>query len=215
MVNHSKAHVWTVSRAFDISAGETFQQRVTRSYFQWSISWSTEQWSVKRKSHTDCLFFPLIIARAEHFEESKSPYVAPLMTSICPAVLGRLSAFLLVCDRSLTRPTVSSPHLRQHQDDCVQTTRSQLDAEGGEGAFSTFSCRTFRYSLARAFPSPRLLGRCTLRQNNEIWQDPFSGTQLNLRPASAVCSCLREVLSALTIWPWTCAKLLSSSCIKH
>lgn len=106
----------------------------TVGFFQWSISWATEQWSVKRKSHTGCLF-SLIIARAEHFEESKSPYVAPLMTSICPAVLGRLSAFLLVCDRSLIWPTVSSAHLRQHQDDCVQTTRSQLDAEGGEGAF--------------------------------------------------------------------------------
>ncbi len=58
-------------------------------------------------------------------------------------------------------------------------------------------------------------GRYTYRQINKIWQDPYSSTQLNLRPVPAVCSCLREVLSALTIWPWTCAKLLSSSCIKH
>lgn len=43
---------------------------------------------------------------------------------------------------------------------------------------------------------------CT--QSKEIWQDFYSSV-----------SCLWEVLSMLPIWPWTCTKLLNSSCIKH
>lgn len=90
-----------------------------------------------KESPTLVAFISLLLPATEHFEESVSPRAALAITSICPAVLGGLSAFHLVRDRSLTWPTVPTPHLfigpRQHQDDCVQMTRSRLDRDGQGG----------------------------------------------------------------------------------
>lgn len=144
-----------------------------------------------------------------------SLYAALVMTSICPAVLGWTVCFSSQSRQITAWPMVPTADFRQHQTDYVQMTRSQLDTRNGGGAVGLCCQHTHDIGLASGCTSLCPFGRYTHRQSNEKWQDPCSITQLNLRPVPVVCSCLWEVLSALTIWPWTCAKLLSSSCIKH
>lgn len=143
------------------------------------------------------IFFLTLLA-AEHFEESVLLYAALVITSVCLVVLGGLSAFHLVRDRSLAVPT---PHLltgpRQHQDDCVQMTRSQLDTEGG-GRGVDLCCQTFRFRLACGLlHSVHLAGTDRSTKYDKILtQAPSSISS----PVPVVRSGLWEVLSALPIW---------------
>lgn len=149
--------------------------------------------------------------------QKKAPHWLPLFSSCC-LQLRRLNSVTVSCfgwehesvllssvDGLLSvmfqNDCVPSPHLRRHQDDCVEMTRSQPDMEGAQqvlspNIFVLFGLRLFA-------PFVRLAGTHT-----------DSATKYD-RIHTQVGSCLQEVLSTLNIWPWTYTKLLNSSCIKH
>lgn len=129
----------------------------------------------------------------EHFEECVSLFVAWLITSIYPAVLGGTSAFHLVSDRSLTWPTVPTPHLfigpRQHQDDCVQMIGSLPDRRRRRSWLPpTILLVLFGSCDALLFP----FGRYTYERINKNMTEflPLLKIQLNLCPVPVVCSCI-------------------------
>lgn len=134
---------------------QTFQWKVAQSYISNGRYRDRLGRDLLREYATLVAFIFLLLPAPERFEECVPLCAAFVITSICPAVLGGLSAFHPARDRSLTWPTVPTTHLfigsRQHCDDCVRKTGPQQDARGGGGGDAGLSCQACMFCLARGF----------------------------------------------------------------
>lgn len=172
------------------------------AHFQWSVSRLIGQWSIKRKSHPGCLYFLVIPCNRTVWSDIIRRF-GWWYQSFLLSLVDRLLFILFETDLIRCLP-VPTPHLRHHHDDCVLLNRSQLGTEG-----KTRICGPL---LPKIYV---LFGFVFLRHFVHLAGTHTDRATKYDRIPTQVCSCLREVLSALTIWPWTSTKLLNSSCIKH
>jgi len=174
-------------------------------YFQWSIVWSIGQRSIKRKSHAAWLYFPIIGCYITFRRQCVTVWSFGDKINLfhCPW----WAAFHFASDRSRSWFPLYITLLVQ--DNIWMTVSRWPDnnwTQNVDGKVSVF-CQTSTFCLACGF-SP--FGRCTYSHSNKRLTSSQAYSSI-----SCSCGCLREVLSVLSIWPWTCAKPLNSSCIKH
>lgn len=203
VTNHSTVHIWPLNHTSNVpQEGKHFsrqQHSCTFPMIDIVIDWAVIY--QKKVLHWlplfSCYSLKQSILKCHHM-------LLWSMISIFPAVLGGPSAFHLVGDRSHTLA-------------CSFHTTPQTS--------SWWLCLDEQITTGHR------------RQSEDLWASPaknlcsvwlvflrhfvhLAGTHTDRatkydRIPTQVCSCLREVLSTLTIWPWTSTKLLNSSCIKH